>query len=770
LIGGLAAIAVPIIIHLLLRRRKKPMEWGAMRFVLEAYKKTRRRTNLERWLLLACRCLLIAALGVGLARPLVSGRSGEGRGGRTVWFVLDDGLIGQTTEEGKTDLARAVERCEGVLATLSSGDRVGVVLAGVPARALVTPPSGNLAGVRSTLEGLTATDTPSDWAGALGVLGEAIVNDRGGRGEGAVNEDIVVIAQGARAGTGRVGEPLSRLPAGVRVVLAEPTVKAPVNVAVAGVRALRPVLITGGEGSEAAQTVTVTLKRFGEGVEKADSTRVGVRLAGQEGAVSSAVVQWSAGQREGIATVVVDSPRGAPGGGIGGTGGAAVVIAEIDGGGDAVAGDNVWRLPVVSRDALRVGVLADAAARGSSVSGGTADRFRPGQWAGFALRPSESAAVDIVEIEPGAIDAARLAGLDAVIVLSPEAVPTTAGASNGWTRLKSFVDQGGLLIVTPAFEAASQTWPDAMAGGLGVSLSIGRAPKEYPADAPGRLSGAAPAELGAADVLATLRGELDVLARPVGVSKILAPLESTASAEGREDVKVLVRTADGAPFITMVTRRTEGPAARAAATPGAVVYVASALDLRWTDLPAKPLMVPLMQELVRQGVGRARPVFVSTAGSKAAVPGGATVLKPVEKTEGTLAVESGGRTADPVRTAGAWRAVDAQGTDRGVVAVNAPIDGDTTPVSRERMASWLASCLPEKGDSEKTPEVEWAGDAVWKRGLSAVGDGSSESRVGMGSLALIAALAFALCEVVLARMASASAVRAGGSGKGVARG
>ncbi|HZW07934.1 MAG TPA: BatA domain-containing protein, partial [Phycisphaerales bacterium] len=553
LIGGLAAVSLPIIIHLLLRRRKKPMEWGAMRFVLEAYRKTRRRTNLEKWLLLACRCLLVAALAVALARPLVAGGSSEGRGGRTVWLMLDDGLVGQTSEDGKTDLARAVERCKAVLATLGAGDRAGVVLAGVPARGLVVPPSGNLSGVRSTLESLAPTDAGSDWPGALSLLAEAIAHDRSQRAESSAVEDVVVVAQGARAGAGRIGEPLTRLPAGVRIVLAEPAARAPVNVAITGVSALRPVLITGGEGSEAAQTVTVTLRRFGDGVEKAASTRISVRLSGQDGPPGTVLVPWAVGQREASSTLVIDSPRAPAGAGEGGTGGA-VVIAEIDGG-DAVSGDNTARLPVVQREALRVGVLADAAARGSVVSGGTADRFRPGQWLGFALRPSESAAVDLVEIEPGAIDAARLAGLDAVVVLSPEAIPATAGPADGWQRLRGFVNQGGLLLVTPAFEAATQSWPEAMSAGLGINLSLGRAPREYPPEAPGRLSGAAPADLPpGSDVLATLRAEIDVLARPVAVTRLLAPLEA---GETSEDIKVLLRTSDGAPFVTMVTRRAD---------------------------------------------------------------------------------------------------------------------------------------------------------------------------------------------------------------------
>ena len=49
--GALLA-AVPLVIHLLNRQRHKPMQWAAMRFVLAAYKKTRRQVQLENLLLL----------------------------------------------------------------------------------------------------------------------------------------------------------------------------------------------------------------------------------------------------------------------------------------------------------------------------------------------------------------------------------------------------------------------------------------------------------------------------------------------------------------------------------------------------------------------------------------------------------------------------------------------------------------------------------------------------------------------------------------------
>lgn len=54
--AGLACIAIPIVIHLLMRRRRKPVMWGAMRFLMEAYRKHKNRLRLEQILLLTTRC------------------------------------------------------------------------------------------------------------------------------------------------------------------------------------------------------------------------------------------------------------------------------------------------------------------------------------------------------------------------------------------------------------------------------------------------------------------------------------------------------------------------------------------------------------------------------------------------------------------------------------------------------------------------------------------------------------------------------------------
>ncbi|HRP64091.1 MAG TPA: BatA domain-containing protein, partial [Phycisphaerales bacterium] len=91
--AGAAAMAIPILIHLLSRQRRKPIEWAAMRFLLEAIRKHKRRLQLQQILLLATRCLIVLLLGAALARPILSQAGLLARGGnRAVYLVIDNSM------------------------------------------------------------------------------------------------------------------------------------------------------------------------------------------------------------------------------------------------------------------------------------------------------------------------------------------------------------------------------------------------------------------------------------------------------------------------------------------------------------------------------------------------------------------------------------------------------------------------------------------------------------------------------------------------------
>src|SRR5947207_13571184 len=73
--AGAALIGIPLIIHLLNRRRFKLVHWAALEYLLQALRKNRRRIKFEQILLPTTRSLLPALLGYPLARPLASSQS-----------------------------------------------------------------------------------------------------------------------------------------------------------------------------------------------------------------------------------------------------------------------------------------------------------------------------------------------------------------------------------------------------------------------------------------------------------------------------------------------------------------------------------------------------------------------------------------------------------------------------------------------------------------------------------------------------------------------
>ena len=144
LLGGLGLIGVPILIHLLSRRRYRLVEWGATRFLLEAEKENRRRVRFEQWLLLALRCIAMGLLALLVARPFVqpglvaSLLGGEGTTQRIV--VLDDSASLSYRSGTHTDfdnLRAATLRLLSWLHQEGGGDPVSVFLTSQPLEPLI---------------------------------------------------------------------------------------------------------------------------------------------------------------------------------------------------------------------------------------------------------------------------------------------------------------------------------------------------------------------------------------------------------------------------------------------------------------------------------------------------------------------------------------------------------------------------------------------------------------------------------------------------------
>ncbi|BDS05574.1 membrane protein [Oceaniferula spumae] len=108
LLWGLLAASIPIIIHLLNRRRHRTVQWAAMEFLLKATRESRGKKKLKYLIILACRTLAIAALIFAIARPLVGGFLGWG-GGKvdTVILILDRSSSMEQQSPGSRESKRA---------------------------------------------------------------------------------------------------------------------------------------------------------------------------------------------------------------------------------------------------------------------------------------------------------------------------------------------------------------------------------------------------------------------------------------------------------------------------------------------------------------------------------------------------------------------------------------------------------------------------------------------------------------------------------------
>jgi hypothetical protein len=69
-LGG-AFVAIPIVLHLLMKRQPKPIQFPALRFVRARKESNQRKMRLRQFVLLALRCGIIGCLAFALARPRV---------------------------------------------------------------------------------------------------------------------------------------------------------------------------------------------------------------------------------------------------------------------------------------------------------------------------------------------------------------------------------------------------------------------------------------------------------------------------------------------------------------------------------------------------------------------------------------------------------------------------------------------------------------------------------------------------------------------------
>ncbi|MSR62282.1 MAG: hypothetical protein EXS08_07545 [Planctomycetes bacterium] len=618
LLWGTALAAVPLIIHILNRRRHRPLVWGAMRFVLAAHKRTRRRVQLENWLLLLLRMAAVAALAFAITRPFIGKESPlapltEKR--RDLLLILDDSASTGYREVRSVHEA-LLERARAILAELDGtrGDRVRLLLAGHGVQVLAShAPDDALAALSTVSE---PSDEPLDLAALLSEVATLAQEDAAESGHSALEVRLLSDLQknsfvsapalaGGPAAAAPMQEALDQLHTlGVSIWVEDlgPPAPQPANLGLESIEPLAEIL-----GPGLTSEVAVSVRNFGP------ASRAGVRVALSIDGVRQPSQKIDLGARsaaQAVFPVVFDRP------------GFHALEAELEG--DHLAVDDrraaLAYVPAplavllvngapsedIGRD--EVGVLR--AALEPPDDGALVPAPAGGAYAPFLCDEVPAAAFGAPEANARPYD---------VIVLAN--VASLSGPTVEW--LESWVARGGCLLVTLGDHAADPTALESLNSRLWRADESGLLPARllHHVAVESRYSSYFRAANFSEDHPALIffadeRWRPYLTELPIYEFVACAPLSSA---------RALIRLDDADQSPLLVERNYER---------GRVFLWTSSIDGDWNVFPRSPkTLIPLVHELLRSGARnlgppRATPVGGALELELASFPRGATLVRP----------------------------------------------------------------------------------------------------------------------------------------------
>ena len=129
LLGGAALVAVPLVLHLIMRRKPVKLEFPALRFLRQKAVANRRRLRLSHLLLLLLRMAALALLALALARPVLRGAGwlADGEGPVAAAFIFDTSPRMLLREGNRTRLEQATTMARVLFQKLPPESKVSVL-------------------------------------------------------------------------------------------------------------------------------------------------------------------------------------------------------------------------------------------------------------------------------------------------------------------------------------------------------------------------------------------------------------------------------------------------------------------------------------------------------------------------------------------------------------------------------------------------------------------------------------------------------------------
>ena len=408
---GLAALAIPILVHLVHKERKETTPFPSLMFLLRTPYQHSRRQRIRDWLLFLTRALVFLLLVAAFARPVfkhppdaVAAATG---GGREVVILLDRSFSMRVADRWSRAQAAARRALDG----LGPADRATLILFADQARA-IREEGGSRARLRAVIDTAAPGDAATRYAPALALSRRTVAESR------LPVREVIVVSDFQRSGWDVDDD--ARLPSGTTIT--------PVDVSSPEVqdRAVRAVELRRSM-ADGRERITVIARVSNVG-PAARGIEARLEVAGRTVATSRLDLGADAG---GVVTfeslAIPESPQQA-----------AIRITP-----DKVAGDDV--LHFVLERAPSIPVLL--------VEGVTPGTDRE-VYLQRALEIGDRPSFDITTRRGSQLSAADLSGKRLVIMNN---APWPTGDLG--RRLEAFVRGGGGLLVVAGENVSASTWP-----------------------------------------------------------------------------------------------------------------------------------------------------------------------------------------------------------------------------------------------------------------------------------------------------------------------
>lgn len=289
---GLAAAAIPALLHLLQRRTPPELDFPPVRYLSEAERKSARRMKLRHLLLLILRTALIVVIVLAAARPLIRmrGAGGASHEPTALVVILDNSPSSGVVVEGRPLLDRLRVAAHSSIARTTTADRVWLMLSDGVLR------GGTREALLATVESTSVSWQRLDLVQAVGRAATLV------HGEPLPGREVHLLSDLQRSS---VANGRTQVPSGVRVLAVEGA-RAVTNRGIASVRVSEgaAVIDAVGSGGGSAQTVTVRVGR-----ERSEIAGRGLATVGSTVAVPLPAQSLTPGWKVGEAALEPDELR-----------------------------------------------------------------------------------------------------------------------------------------------------------------------------------------------------------------------------------------------------------------------------------------------------------------------------------------------------------------------------------------------------------------------------------------------------------------------------